>query len=81
MEAKYIYKAEYQVKNGHNSEEWFTCQSDSFVDESGEYIHHFDNKEDAIKVAKEWKNDFGEKVRVVKYIERNKSWKEIKAGL
>lgn len=77
-----MYKPEYESTISFGIEKcWFPCQSEQFVDENGDFIHYFKNKEDATKVAKEWKEEFGEKVRIVKYNHTKKVWKEIKVKL
>lgn len=67
-----MYKAMYENEYGR-----FTCQSDSFVDQDGEYITNFSKKQDAIFVASEWASKFNEKVRVYKWIKSARCWEDL----
>lgn len=72
-----MYKAQYLVEN-EKGRNWFDCQSTAFVDEDGEYITLFKNKDDAVDVAKAWHNLFGETVRVLKWNRTKCKWEQIK---
>ena len=76
-----MYKAQYLVSN-EKGDNWYTCRSDSFVDQDGEYIEAyielFKNKNDAIDIAKALHNLFGETVRVIKWNRTKLKWEQLK---
>lgn len=72
-----MYKAQYFVSN-EKGDNWYNCRSDSFVDQDGEYIELFKNKDDAVQVACDWHNLFGEEVRVIKWNRTKRKWEQIK---
>lgn len=72
-----MYKAQYFVSN-EKGDNWYTCRSDSFVDQDGEYIELFKNKDDAVQVARSWHNLYGENVRVIKWNRTKRKWEQVK---
>ena len=72
-----MYKAQYFVSNEKGGN-WYNCRSDSFVDQDGEYIELFKNKDDAVQVARSWHNLYGEEVRVIKWNRTKLKWEQIK---